>query len=93
MDNTLEASLKKTSITSFLDKLAGYESAQKPTNRLAAISAKNVKIVKQLLQTAKKANESGNKVIAKEVMESIEALLNNNQDLQEVVIEIKPKLD
>lgn len=64
-----------------------------PSQRLAEISIANASIVKSLLATARKANDKGERAVANEVMDAIGALLDTNKDLQEVVREIKPKID
>lgn len=89
----MDDALKKTTLESWVAGLSGVSDGQKPTHRLAKVSATNTEIVRQLLEIAKKANESGQKSIANNIMESIRQLLDNNKDLQEVVIEIKPRLD
>ncbi len=63
------------------------------SQRLADISVENARIVKSLLDTAKKANDKGQRAIANEIMTSIGELLTNNENLQKVVVEIKRKID
>lgn len=83
---------KDDTLQEWLAKLQGTKSST-ALQRLAGISLENARIVEVLLDTAKKANDKGQKAIAKEIMEAIGSLIENNKDLQEVVREIRPKID
>lgn len=65
----------------------------KPSEALVEVSAQNIAIAKQLIETSRQLQDDGKQKLARQVLDQAAALLDNNEQLQKVVGEIKARID
>lgn len=77
----------------YLSVLHGAADSSKPSDELTAISAQNIVIAKQLIEASRQLQDDGKQKLARQVLDQAAALLDNNEQLQKVVGDIKARID
>lgn len=79
------SSLVNQSIYDRIAKALAANPQEKPGDTVLRVSGENAQVAAELIDIAKKLEQSGKRAAAKQIAAQVEALLISNQELQEVV--------
>lgn len=67
--------------------------ASTPSQGFVEVSAQNIVIAKKLIDISRKLQDDGKQKLAREVLDEAAKLLENNEQLQKIVGDIKARID